>query len=388
MKSSQQEQQHQQQPSPADKTIAVLTLAKHANGVWITKLADELRSRFQRISCSESIGQHTVEVLTVESFDLDRCPTSSSPPWAGVVNRVSDAADPILVKSSLAILRAADLWSVPIFNGPRSYSICCNKLLHHHVFARSGLRTPRSVVVRFDMGTPPPPVHDGSDVSPITIGNKLSCAGRQLESMGCQWPLLIKPNSAGFGAGIQLFANQEELLQYSRDIASSISTNSCRDTMPSEDGMALLQEYIRPIDDCIYRVWFLRGRAQCAVRRILTDPDSNPANDFTTGCAGGSCSLDYTRKKQKILRATTFAWDVPSDIKEDILRVSKVMGDDCDAGSVELLYDQAGCKIYFDLNLLSTLPLMDGSIANDDNIWPEHHNPWTELADAVIEKLY
>jgi len=373
-------------------TIAILTLAKHQRGVWITKLVDELRRR------GRGEGRHppfTVEIVTIESLlDLDRFSPSSSPPWDGVVNRVSDAADPVLVKSTLAILHAAELWNVPIFNGPRSYSICCNKVLHHHVFARSGLRTPRSVVLNrwtssvaaapvdivAEYGKDDPSIATRSSVTGTTqIGRKLLYAARRLMDVGCQWPILIKPNSAGFGAGIRIFANEEELLRFATDVSA--------DPIPSEDGVALLQEYVRPADDSIYRVWFLRGRVQCGVRRVLLD-SSNPTNDFTSGCAGGSCSLDldYARKKSKA-GTTTYAWAVTDDVKEDIARILRVIGDDSDAGSIELLYDETGCKVYFDLNLLSTLPLVDGSIGNDTGVWPDEYNPWSELSEAIIGKL-
>ena len=389
------QQQHLQQTTTRKNTIAILTLAKHQRGVWITKLVDELRRRRgacnRRSTTPDDQRQHpfTVEIVTVESLDLDQFSPSSSPPWDGVVNRVSDAADPVLVKSTLAILHAAELWNIPVFNGPRSYSICCNKVLHHHVFARSGLRTPRSVVLNRSASSAGAPIHvveygkddpsyaTSSTTGTTPIGRKLSHAARRLMDMGCQWPVLIKPNSAGFGAGIKIFANEEELLQFATDVPT--------DPLPSEDGVALLQEYVRPADDFIYRVWFLRGRVQCGVRRMLLD-SSNPTNDFTAGCAGGSCSLDYMRKKSK-MGATTFSWAVTDDVKEDIARILRVIGDDCDAGSIELLYDKAGCKVYFDLNLLSTLPLVDGSIGNDTGVWPGEYNPWSELSEAIIGKL-
>jgi len=135
--------------------VVILTLEKHKEGVWITRLVAELTRRFQndkrciasRSDDGNEQGKLQVQVVTVESLDIDQYPLSSAPPWMGVVNRVSDAAPPILVKSTLAVLQSAELWGIPIFNGPRSYAICCNKMMHHQVFCRAGLMTPRSVLV-------------------------------------------------------------------------------------------------------------------------------------------------------------------------------------------------------------------------------------------------
>ena len=117
------------------KAVVILTLEKHKEGVWITRLVKELTRRFEndKSKCSrarsdegndEQQGKLRVQVVAVESLDVDQCPLSSPPAWAGLVNRVSDAASPNLAKLTLSILQTAELWGTPIFNGARPYAIC------------------------------------------------------------------------------------------------------------------------------------------------------------------------------------------------------------------------------------------------------------------------
>jgi len=281
------------------------------------------------------------------------------------------------------------------------------------VFARAGCKTPRSVVIRFGATNDSPK-------------KKLVAAAAALRERGCHWPLLIKPNSGGFGNGIKLFMSMEDLVAYS-------DTLSRNELGPSEDGVALLQEYIEPRDKAIYRVWFVNGRPQCAVQRfvegVVVAPDSSGVvrdDDFTSGCAAGgsssnTCSLtqhgkggsvtdrtrgsegavnDFTsgcasngcrleRRDQDKKRRSFRAWSVPENVSNDISRIVSIVGDDCDAGSVEFLYDENGNQVYFDLNMLSTLPITDnGSVENSEAVWHDvSYDPWSELADAVIEKL-
>lgn len=373
--------------------VVILTLEKHKQGVWITRLVEELTRRFEndksfingtRTSSRASVarsgegsdahqGKLQVKVVTVESLDVEQFSLSSPPAWAGLVNRVSDAASPNLVKWTLAILQTAELWGIPIFNGARSYAICCNKIMHHQVFGRAGLMTPRSVSVN---------LFGCSD-----LREKILAAANLLKNkMGCNGPLLIKPNSAGFGSGIHFLRDEEELQKFANGMCLE-KDDADTQNYPSADGIVLLSEYIRPVDECIYRVWFLDGKVQCAIRRRLLDCDNNPANDFIAGCAGGkSCSLSYMKKKRNA-DATMLSWEVPEEVARDISKILEVLGDECHAGSVEFLCNSDLSRVYFDLNLLSTLPLNDGSISNEGNVWDHNFNHWSELADAVAKRV-
>ena len=78
-----------------DLPIAILSLEKHRDGEWITRLERDLRLRNAR---SELV---VLEELTSWEDGIM--------PWCAVVNRVSDAATPDLVKLTQTILLAAEM---------------------------------------------------------------------------------------------------------------------------------------------------------------------------------------------------------------------------------------------------------------------------------------
>lgn len=113
----------------------------------------------------------------------------------------------------------------------------------------------------------------------------------------------------------------------------------------ASDNIFLIQDYITPQDDKVYRVWFIGGKIIAAVASFV-----NPSALFQGGCVGGVCSV-----KQIDYVPVFTAWDPPAEIQEKVLRAAKIAEADC--GSVELLYDsQTGQAYYFDLNMVSTMP--------------------------------
>jgi len=293
-------------------TVGILTLQKHRSGIWVSEL-------LQRLS---SIAIN-VELVNIETAIYDPLQL----PWKIVVNRVSDAAPPAAVKATLAVLEAARLQGIPVVNGTSCFSIGCNKISHHAVLASVGLAVPKSRVCR-------------------------SPADAIESSALLRFPLLWKPNSGGFGAGIVSLPTAErlaELVQHEKLL------------MP-EDGMALLQEQVEPRDGLTYRVWVLAGKVQCAVQVV--------PGDLGEGSAG-SCMCSAVGPQ---------SWKVPSKIAEGVEAVMRACGADC--GSVELLFADDTAKygeepLYFDVNMLSTLP--SGDVVGGD--------PWQALADFVVSRL-
>jgi hypothetical protein len=173
---------------------------------------------------------------------------------------------------------------------------------------------------------------------------------------------LIKPNAGGFGAGITRVSEVPDLLPI------------------FEDNITLVQHYIPPRNGKVYRVWFLCGKVQCAVERTI-DEASN--NEFTGACAGGTCSA---------VRPSTFrAWIVPFDVRIEIESQLLPLLVDAHCGSVEFLYasqQEGEERLYFDLNLLSTLPLLQSTTVSDSNqVWSKDYDPWKELAVAVWQAV-
>ena len=289
--------------------------------------------------------------------------------------------------------------------------------------------------------------------------------------------LLIKPNSGGFGAGIQRLSFAVPSIASS---SSSSSSSSCIQTVSipvtaaassslNTDKTLLIQQYEPPHEGWIYRVWFLNGTIQCAIqRRIRKDVhhDDNTA-EFTAGCAAGATvgstcrhnipissssssgstnncsSISSTEANNTNNTPTTIAadrkhatavpnhhqhvpWKVPDDVRHEIEDQLLPLLPDAHCGSIEFLYAQEEeeevgttpdpCRsprlrrLYFDLNLLSTLPIIEDDDNNNNNkddstltdnavdrdntnptmtmVWPKKYDPWLELAQCIWEFVF
>jgi hypothetical protein len=312
-------------------TLLLLTLEKHKDGIWITRLVERMQIL---LATTATESQRPIHIGSIDSDDfwLGTSTDDLLSGCKGIVNRVSDAAEAIYVKRTLALLGAARILGIPVFNGDDAYSLCVSKLCHHILFRRAGLLSPSTTIVtRKD--------HKIADV--IQTGRTY----------------LIKPNSGGFGNGIVKITDDNTLPALS-DVA--------------DDGINLLQEYKAPKNGKFYRVWFLQSKVQCAVER-------SDNGSFQTGCSSSGCS----RNNATTMSSLHSAWPVPQDVANEIERMlSFVPG--AHAGSVEFLVDEEGQRLYFDFNLLSTLPI---HVHNADPIWGTQYDPWMELAQAVLTIL-
>jgi hypothetical protein len=90
------------------------------------------------------------------------------------------------------------------------------------------------------------------------------------------------------------------------------------------------------------------------------------------------------------------AWPISAAVRDEVERLVAVCGDDCCCGSVEFLEQRSSSsdgngsssRVYFDVNLLSTLPMLDGSVADPDGLWPaDEFDPWADLADMIAVKV-
>lgn len=315
--------------------IALLTLDSHKEGQWIMKLQTALR------------GLSEVRIVTVESIlddpDIGQLNMSLLKDVTVLVNRVSDAAEPHLCKACLAMMQQAQLQGLKIVNGPQAYSLCSNKWCHHVLFDAAGLQCPRTVRVRT-------PIGDRQRIANLMDSH--FAASTQ--------DFLFKPNSGGFGSGIQKFSR----------------SNYSKIPLPEySDGLGLLQAYIQPSDGRIYRIWFLLGKVQCAVTRIVA---GDGESELTSGCAS-SCSVG-----SKLSALPFQACRIPAPVIFDLEQRLLPLLPDAHAGSVEYLVDSSGQRLYFDLNLLSTLPDLN-YVDDTAGVWVSGYCPWKELASAILE---
>ena len=371
--------------------------------------------------------------------------TSSSPTTTlifhnviGIVNRVSDAASPSLFKACCAILQTAQLLhNIPVVNGPTSYQLCANKWCHHILFQKANLSSPTTMTFfakqKSDSGD-----EDEESEKTKEVRNENICKTfiinssdendeNETTSLVPNYDLLIKPNAGGFGAGIRR-------LKGSRS-DTTIDDLKFLDDLPTnyEDSMYLLQKYEQPYNNKLYRIWFLQGKIQCAIERsIISDDNEDDDTQFTNGCAaggGGTCSIirpsnQQGQKQGRPSRPSPLSssqliekmkpWKVPVGVQEEIENQLLPLLKDAHCGSVEFLYNSSSSssspsnkndnqesssshrddhqdeknkkRLYFDLNLLSTLPIVENLYDDDDNnndVWGKNYDPWSELAETV-----
>ncbi|CAJ1924110.1 unnamed protein product [Cylindrotheca closterium] len=343
------------------KTLLILTLKEHEDGIWIRRLVQSLQAtaKDHQVFLSSETDTDTpntivqespsqqifIRVQPVEEWLAQGWVVSLSPSFfenvMGIINRVSDAASPALFKATCAILGAAQLHQIPIVNGPITYSLCGNKWCHHILFQQARLESPKTMAYWNEEG----------DKANDSVGPKMEAlAANGMQHGKIETDLLIKPNSGGFGAGIQRVKVPLE------------------EPLPVfEDCITLVQDYHPPKDNQLYRIWFLLGKVQCAVVRSITDSD----NEFINACSG-ACSI------QKPPSAWLVSENVRTEVEDQLLPLLA----DAHCGSIEFLYtqDESNKRLYFDLNLLSTLPTR---VSNTGGVWADDYDPWMELANAI-----
>ena len=358
--------------------VVVLTREVHRAGRWVTALATALADRLRDVDA-------VVEIVCVEraAADASLLPAGGGrPQCALLVNRVSDAAPPATAKAAAALLHCMELHAIPVVNGARCFAIGNNKLLHQQVLSQAGCAVPRSVAVALEPGA-----------DRYQRRAAVDSAASSLLAAGAAFPLLIKPNSGGFGQGVVPMRSLDDLLRWSDEDDAAAAR--------SADGMTLLQEYIEPLADATYRVWFHRGRVVAAVQLVL-DPSLPPSEALRGGCVGGAaCALPARAGSGAVegsgptatggapASGTMMAWKPPGDVCARVLRAADLAGADC--GSVELLYPRdaqgdGAAPVFFDLNMVSALPECGRGrrVHGAEELWGAAWDFYAELAEYIL----
>ncbi len=152
-----------------------------------------------------------------------------------VLNRMSPSAwkrgRAHVILYTLHYLRHLENAGIPVVNGLRAFTVETSKALQVSLIEGLGLAAPRTRVVNHPTALP--------------------IAAKDLE-----FPLVVKPNIGGSGAGITLFKALEEL---------QVAVGQER-IAPSLDGVLLLQEFHPSRGDSIVRVETLEGRYLYGIR--------------------------------------------------------------------------------------------------------------------------
>ena len=186
--------------------------------------------------------------------------------------------------------------------------------------------------------------------------------------VGLRWPIVVKPNIGGSGAGVKRFDGLSQL-------QSAIAQDP---TSPDAlqfglDSTALVQEFIPAEGAHIVRVEVLNGKYLYAIKVHITGEtfDLCPADicRTTTGTdlARGACAIDAPKSG-----ITVEAYTPPADAIADVELLMQHSG--IDIGGIEYITDSRdGQRYYYDVNALSNF------VADGPNVLG--FDPFAKLAD-------
>lgn len=232
---------------------------------------------------------------------------------------------------------------VRVVNGSRAFTHEISKALQATLLETLGLPYPKARVI-----------------------NHPSQALEAAEAIG--FPLIIKPNIGGSGAGIKKFSS-------AADLRAAVEEKSLHFGI---DNTALVQEFFTARDGVITRVEVLGGEFLYAIQIHITGEtfDLCPA-DICKNTKGEeltriACPVDAPKTG-----LTVEAYEAPRQVIDDVERIMEVAG--IEVGGIEYVIDEkTGRQLYYDINALS-------NFVSD----PERmigFNPYSRLADYLISE--
>jgi hypothetical protein len=298
-----------------ERPIAVL----YEHPEWFKPLFDELDHRglpYEKLF----IGEHHYDPA------LRQCPYSL------VVNRVSaypsGGSHPEIVLYVKEYLAHLESIGAGVVNGYRSYLVGASKAMQLDILALLGLRYPKARIIHR-----PDQASQAAD--------------------GLAFPVVVKPNVGGSGAGILKFDNPDELRLGVETGAIDLGI----------DHVGLVQEYLMPRDRAIVRVEVLDGEFLYAIRLPISEESFNY-------CPADGCNVE---NPDLAVEACSPPESIVQDVKS-ILAASQT-----DVGSVEYLVGRADGQVYYyDINPLSNF------VADAPNV--VGFDPFVRFVDFILER--
>lgn len=301
-------------PTAADGAPTGRVAVLHEHPTWSVDL----------LAAMEGRGIDVVAIDVGDPIDIARLgdEVSTVDRWINRVNAMPSPGRPAsLVAATGHLLLAIELQGRRVVNGHRAWTIGASKLAQLALFARHGLRTPRSIAV-----------HDPSTA--VAVAAETS------------FPLLVKPNVGGSGAGIVRLDDQASLDAL---VAGGIDLGI--------DGTGLVQEVVRPADGLVHRLEMLGSEPFYATEQAVQDGVFNY-------CAADGCAV-----------ADIAVVDPDPAIVESVSRVMEAAAIDV-AGFEYLLDADSGEPVFFDLN-----PYSNFLTGRDDELG---FDPIDRYLDAVL----
>lgn len=185
---------------------------------------------------------------------------------------------------------------------------------------------------------------------------------------GLTFPVVLKPNIGGSGAGVRRFETPEQLAGAAQQRTLDLGI----------DHTALIQEYIPAADGRIVRVEVLGGRFLYAIRIYTSGESFNlcPADVCQTvggaELARAACPVDAPKNNLRV-EGYTPPPEIVAQV-EGIMRVAHI-----DVGGVEYMIDERDGRLhYYDINALSNFVADAPRVIGFD--------PFTRLVDYLAQE--
>ena len=291
--------------------------------------------------------------IPVDAASLAWDPTVR-PEFDLLVNRMSPSAwtrgHGHAIQSTLAYLHYVERWKIPVFNGLDTWRLEISKSAQLDLFEQLGVPYPRARVINHPSQAP--------------------AAAR-----GLRFPIVVKPNIGGSGAGIQRF---ESLGELQGAVAAGVVGLGMDDT-------ALVQEFLPATGGHITRLEVLQHELLYAIQ--ITPPKDHgfnlcPADICQVGETGPESAIPNPQSALEICPAKPAmqieATTAPAEVVAQALAISRAAG--LDVCGIEFLVDQRDGRPYFyDVNALSNFVTDAARVVGFD--------PFDRLVDAVEAKL-
>jgi Carbamoyl-phosphate synthase L chain, ATP binding domain len=273
-------------------------------------------------------------------YAVDR---SDRPSFNVLFNRMSPSADRrqhgSAIFYTLSWLRHLELRGIRVLNGSKAFQFEISKALQHSLLQSLGLRyIPSRVIHRIEQAIP--------------------------AAAGLRFPVIVKPNVGGSGAGIVRFDTPKEL-------ETAVHEGSFQ---MGFDHIALVQEFVPARGGFITRVETLGGKYLYAIQVHLSGEtfDLCPADICQTArgeTLNNACVLEASKAGLKVEGYTP-----PATVIADIERI--VAATRIDVGGIEYIVDDRDGQIYYyDVNALSNF------VADAQRV--VGFNPFVNLADYL-----
>lgn len=252
--------------------------------------------------------------LSAHWFD----PGADAPPWTLVLNRMSPSAHLrghgqaiVYAREFLRYLEAAGIETI---NGTDAFGLETSKVSQLLLLRRLGLRAPRTRVINHPRGA-------------------------TAAADGLAFPVAVKPNVGGSGAGIQRFDRAEDLAAAAAQGALDLGI----------DHTALVQEFLPARDGHIVRVEVLDGRVLYAIK-VYPKPGGFNLCPADICQAEADANLSPAELPKVALRVEACA--PPAQVCRDALTIARRAR--LDLVGVEYLVNERDGRIYYyDINSLS-----------------------------------